>query len=123
MRMFLLPILASMMSLILTETASAHAYPVQETPKSGAVLNLAVKIVSITFTEDVNTHFSGIVVTNKNGQRVDDGDVQRDANNYKILRVGIKNDDLPAGVYKVTWHALSTDGHRTQGSYEFSETK
>ncbi len=123
MRMFALPILTAIMSLFLTEAASAHAYPVQEAPKSGAILVVAPKIVSITFTEDVNTHFSGIVVTNKSGQRIDDGDVRRDSDNYKILSVGIKKGDFPAGVYKVTWHALSTDGHRTQGSYEFTETK
>lgn len=123
MRIFSLPILASMMSLFLTEVASAHAYPAQETPKSGAIVAVAPNIVSIMFTEDVNAHFSGIVVTNKSGQRVDDGDILRDVNNHKILSVGLKKDDLPAGVYKVIWHALSNDGHRTQGSYEFTERK
>ena len=123
MRIFFLPVFVSIISLTLTHGAFAHAYPVQETPKSGAVLAVAVKVVSIAFTEDVNTHFSGIVVINKNGQRVDNGNVLRNANNPKVLRVGIKHDGLPAGVYKVIWHALSADGHRTQGSYEFTETK
>lgn len=123
MRVFSLPILASMMSILLTEAALAHAFPAQEIPKSGAVLAVPPEIVSITFTENIDAHFSGIIVTNQNGQRVDDGDILRDANNQKILSVGMKKGDLPAGVYKVTWHALSSDGHRTQGSYKFTETK
>lgn len=123
MRAFSLPILTSIMSVLFIECASAHAYPVLETPKSGAILAVAPSVVSITFTEDVNAHFSGIVVTNQSGQRVDDGDILRNANDRKILSVGIKKGDLPAGVYKVIWHALSSDGHRTQGSYEFTESK
>ncbi len=27
---------------------------------------------------------------------------------------------LTAGTYTVAWHALSTDGHKTQGSYSFT---
>ena len=123
MRLFSLSVLASIMSLIFVENASAHAYPVQETPEAGAVLAAAPRMVSITFTEGVNAHFSGIIVTNKTGQRVDDGDVVRDKNNHEILSVGIKQGGLPAGVYKVIWHALSSDGHRTKGSYEFTESK
>ena len=123
MRVLSLPILALMMSILLTEAALAHAFPAQEIPKSGAVLAVPPEIVSITFTEEIDAHFSGIIVTNQSGQRVDDSDILRDANNRKILSVGMKKGDLSAGVYKVTWHALSTDGHRTQGSYEFTETK
>jgi methionine-rich copper-binding protein CopC len=26
---------------------------------------------------------------------------------------------LTAGTYTVAWHTLSTDGHKTQGSYRF----
>jgi methionine-rich copper-binding protein CopC len=123
MRVLSLPILALMMSILLTEAALAHAFPAQEIPKSGAVLAVPPEIVSITFTEEIDAHFSGIIVTNQSGQRVDDGDILWDTNNRKILSVGMKKGDLPAGVYKVIWHALSTDGHRTEGSYEFTETK
>ena len=123
MRIFSLPILAAIMSIFLTKAASAHAYPTQEIPKSGAVLVVPPAIVSITFTEEIDAHFSRIIVTNQSGQRVDDGEIQRDTGNRKILSVGMKKGDLPKGVYKVIWHALSTDGHRTQGSYKFTETK
>jgi len=27
---------------------------------------------------------------------------------------------LPPGLYKVTWHAVSVDTHRTQGDFSFS---
>ena len=107
---------------IKTGVAFAHAYPVHETPPANAVLKEPPKIVSITFTEGVNAHFSGIIVTAANGQRVDNGVVVRGLKNHEILSVGIKN-PLAPGVYKVIWHALSEDGHRTQGNYQFSEAQ
>ncbi len=70
MRIFIITIMAFITLAGETGVAFAHAYPVQEIPKAGAVLKAA---------------------------------------------------PLPPGTYKVTWHALSTDGHRTQGSYEFTE--
>jgi methionine-rich copper-binding protein CopC len=30
------------------------------------------------------------------------------------------NEALPAGDYKVEWHAVSDDTHRVKGSYSFS---
>ncbi len=120
MRIFLMTIIAFITFSGETSVAFAHAYPVQETPKAGAVLKVTPSIVSIIFTDDVNAHFSGIVVTTMNGQRVDNGATVRDQKNHSVLSAGIKN-TLPPGTCKVTWHALSTDGHRTQGSYKFTE--
>lgn len=101
-----------------TGTASAHAFPVRETPPPGAVLKTAPTAVVIAFTEAVNAHFSGISVKGPFGMRVDDGQTVRDPRNHKVLSVGI-DVRLKAGKYRVTWHALATDGHRTQGSYDF----
>ena len=120
MRIFAVIALAFTILMIKTGSAYAHAYPVNENPPANAMLKAPPKIVSITLTEGVNAHFSGIIVTDANGQRVDNGVVVRDSKNHKILSVGIKIPLAPS-VYKVIWHALSEDGHRTQGSYQFSE--
>ncbi|HQT37883.1 MAG TPA: copper resistance protein CopC [Acidocella sp.] len=102
--------------------AFAHAYPLHENPRANAVLKTSPKVVSITFTEGINAHFSGIIVTAPNGQRVDNGVGALDSKNRTLLSIGI-NSPLVPGVYTVVWHALSEDGHRTQGSYQFSEVQ
>jgi methionine-rich copper-binding protein CopC len=35
-------------------------------------------------------------------------------------RMSVTLKPLAPGTYKVTWHAVSVDTHRTQGSYEFT---
>ena len=92
-----------------------------EEPPAGASVATAPAAVSITFTESIDPHFSGIIVENADGRRADDGSDRPDPNNAKRLSVGLKQPVAP-GTYKVIWHALSRDGHRTQGSYRFSVT-
>jgi methionine-rich copper-binding protein CopC len=35
-----------------------------------------------------------------------------------VMRVSVK--PLSAGIYKVNWRAVSTDTHKTEGSFAFS---
>ena len=121
MRLFRLLWLAAIMAVGGSDMALAHAFPKTEEPPAGATLKATPTMVSITFTESVDAHFSGIVVENAEGQRADKGDTKRDPNNDRRLSVGLKQ-PVASGSYKVIWHALSTDGHRTQGSYRFSVT-
>jgi len=102
-----------------TGKALAHASPKTEDPPAGTTVGTAPSVVSITFTESIEARFSGIIVENGEGKRVDDGDSRPDPNDASQLSVGLKQ-PLAAGVYTVIWHALSTDGHRTHGSYGFS---
>lgn len=101
------------------ETASAHALPKMEDPPAGTAVAKPPTRIAITFSEAVDLHFSGIIVRNAQGQRVDRGDDKPDPHDAARLSVGLKH-DLAAGTYSVTWHALDTDGHRTQGNYSFS---
>jgi CopC domain len=57
---------------------------------------------------------SNLKVTDGNGIEVSQGKVQV---NNNTMRVGLKS--LNAGVYKVNWRAVSTDTHRTDGSFTF----
>ena len=121
MRLFQLLRLAAIMAVGGSNMALAHAFPKTEEPSAGVTIKAPPTMVSITFTESVDAHFSGIIVENAKGQRVDDGDTKRDPNNDRRLSVGLKQ-PVASGSYKVIWHALSTDGHRTEGSYSFSVT-
>ena len=104
-----------------TGTALAHAFPVKELPAANAVLKTSPARVSITFTEAVNKHFSGITVRAASGKPADNGHVVRDPHDDKVLSVGLKQ-PLAPGAYTVIWHALAMDGHRTHGRYRFTET-
>ena len=103
-----------------TGTALAHAFPVKESPAANAMLKAPPARVSITFTEAVNKHFSGIIVRAASGKRADNGHVVRNPHDDKVLSVGLKQ-PLAPGVYTVIWHALAMDGHRTHGRYRFTE--
>ena len=102
--------------------AFAHAFPVREMPRLGAVLAAAPPQVVITFTEDVNARFSGITVRTSGGARVDNGDPVRDRRDHKVLSIGLRRPITP-GTYVVRWHALAMDGHRTQGHYDFAVSR
>ena len=99
--------------------AFAHAFPVREMPRPGAVLAAAPPRVVITFTEDVNARFGGITVQTGGGARVDNRDPVRDRRDHKVLSIGFRQ-PLVSGAYVVRWHALAMDGHRTEGHYDFT---
>ena len=102
--------------------AFAHAFPVREMPRPGAVLATAPPRVVITFTEDVNARFSGITVQTSGGARVDNRDPVLDRRDHKVLSIGLRRPITP-GTYVVRWHALAMDGHRTQGHYDFTVSR
>ena len=102
--------------------AFAHAFPVREMPRPGAVLATAPPRVVITFTEDVNARFSGITVRTSGGARVDNRDPVRDRRDHKVLSIGLRRPITP-GTYVVRWHALAMDGHRTEGHYDLTVSR
>lgn len=98
--------------------ADAHAFLRRAQPGVGATVTRAPKQVSIWYTEEVEPAFSTITVTNSAGQRVDDGNTQIDPKNRELLHVLLKQ--LKPGTYKVRWHVVAVDTHRTQGSFSFT---
>ena len=95
--------------------AHAHAFLDHASPLVGSTVASAPREVSLTFTQNLETAFSSVQVTDANGARVDQGKAQISGN---TMRVGLKS--LAAGIYRVRWHALSVDTHKTEGSFTFS---
>ena len=95
--------------------AHAHAFLDQASPLVGSTVASAPREVSLTFTQNLESAFSSVQVTGPNGARVDQGKAQISGN---TMRVGLKS--LAAGIYRVRWHALSVDTHKTEGSFTFS---
>ncbi len=100
-------------------SARAHADLIQSTPAANAQLAQGPAQVELIFTEPLEPAFSLIEVLNDAGQRVDIGDVLVRADDPTRMTVSLRS--LPAGVYTVSWRALSSaDGHLTSGAFVFA---
>jgi hypothetical protein len=73
--------------------------------------------VVLWFTENLEPAFSQIEVRSESGTVVSSGKARVDAANRNELRVALK--PIGPGTYKVSWHVLSVDTHRTQGDFSF----
>ena len=96
--------------------AAAHVTLKQTTPAAGSTIATAPQAVTLTFSEPIERAFSGATVVNAAGERVDTG--ARVGAGKTELQISLK--PLPSGTYKVNWHVLSVDTHKTQGSFSFS---
>src|SRR5690242_21946858 len=100
--------------LIANGAASAHASLLHASPAADSMVSAAPQEITLTFTDTLEAAFSKLTVTDGNGVEVSQGKAQV---NNNTMRVGLKS--LDAGVYKVNWRAVSTDTHRTDGSFTF----
>ena len=102
---------------LLASPAFAHAHLLSETPADGATVTGPTGLV-LTFSEGLVLKFTGITITGPNGG-TDIGSSSLDPKDDKVLDVTLIA-PLAAGSYTVAWHALSTDGHKTAGTYTFT---
>ena len=113
----LLRILLTSLLVTALSNAAAHAHAMLDhaSPAVGNSVASAPREVSLTFTQNLEAGFSSVEVTDANGVRVDQGKPQISGN---TMSVGLKT--LPQGTYRVRWHVLSVDTHKTEGSFTFS---
>lgn len=97
----------------LAAPASAHAFLDHASPGAGAVLHAAPKSVSLVFTKDLDAR-SSVQIVDASGHGVTAGPTVV-AGNHIVAPLR----PLAPGKYRVVWHAVSPDDHRTQGAYEF----
>jgi copper resistance protein C len=96
--------------------ADAHALLDHADPRVGNTVTKP-RIVSLWFTQNLESSFSAIEVLDASGARMNAGNAVVDSNDRKLLRVPVKA--LPAGTYTVKWHVLSVDTHTTEGNFTF----
>jgi methionine-rich copper-binding protein CopC len=95
--------------------ALAHAFLQHSKPGAGAMLKPAPSRVALSFSEQLEPIFSGVAVTDSSGRNVEAGSVVIRGNSMVApLR------SLAPGKYRVVWHAVSIDAHRTEGAYSFA---
>jgi methionine-rich copper-binding protein CopC len=107
-------VLSLLVVLLGTVAATAHAFLDHASPLVGSTVAAAPHEVSLWFTQNVEAAFSAVEVSDASGARVDQGKPQISGN---TMRVGLK--PLTPGAYRVRWHVLSVDTHKTEGSFTF----
>jgi len=94
--------------------ALAHAFLQTASPAAGDNLKTPPAVVDLHFTEALEPAFSGIEVTDEAGR-----DVTAAAASAEGAEMKIALRHLAPGRYRVSWHAVSVDTHRTEGRYSF----
>jgi methionine-rich copper-binding protein CopC len=98
-----------------TSVALAHAFLNHANPGAGATLHTSPRVVALEFSEELEPTFSGAAVTDSTGR-----DVAASPSTATGARMEVKLKALKPGSYRVSWHALSVDTHRTEGSFTFT---
>jgi methionine-rich copper-binding protein CopC len=94
--------------------AMAHAFLEKASPAAGENVHASPAKIELHFSEALEGSFSAISVTDAGGHDVSAGP---SAANGSELSLPLK--DLKPGRYRVSWHAVSVDTHRSEGKYNF----
>ncbi|WPP01903.1 copper homeostasis periplasmic binding protein CopC [Pseudomonas sp. HR96] len=104
-------------SLACASAAMAHAHLQSQTPAADSS-GPAPADLRLTFSEGVEANFTQVTVT-EDGQPVTIKSLATDPADKKILIV-TPTQPLKPGAYKVQWHAVSVDTHKSEGGYSFT---
>ena len=99
--------------------ALAHAELKSAVPAAGATVATAPDSIMILFSESIEAKFSGIVLTGADKATFKTGAAAVEGKGHDMLVVPIV-EPLKAGLYTVSWHNLSSDGHKLKGSFSFT---
>ncbi|NKJ08223.1 copper homeostasis periplasmic binding protein CopC [Rhizobium sp. SG741] len=103
----------------LAAPAWAHAHLKTSMPMTGSTVQASPNRISMDFTEGLELAFSGVSITDNRGAPVSLSDPVLGAPDDTELSAAFIKPLMP-GRYSVAWHALSKDGHKTEGKYDFS---
>lgn len=118
-RKLTIKLIASLAFAMVVSAASAHALLQKAVPAVGGTVTASPAEIRLKFSEGVEPRFSGIALTTEAGVAQPTGQPSVDPadNSVLIVKVG---QALKPGVYKVTWHVVSVDTHKTQGGFNFT---
>jgi copper transport protein len=95
-------------------SASAHAVLLTATPRSGAEVGAAPRVLTLDYDEDVVPQLARVTVTGANGGELAGAPKVRGS----IVTVPLRS--APKGSYTVRWRMVaSDDGHSTQGAFAY----
>ena len=99
--------------------AFAHAHLQQPLPAAGSEVDASPQALTLSFSEGIETQFSGVTLTGPQQKAIPLGKPVRSDNNKAQLTVPVEQ-ALTPGAYTVNWHVVSVDGHKTKGQYTFT---
>ena len=117
MQRWLLQLLAVAALMVPPVGALAHAFLDHAVPPVGGAVPTPPKEIRLTFSEGVEPRFSGIELTTSDGRAIATAAI-RDPADDKQLVLAVPN--LAPGRYRVNWHVVSVDTHRTEGEFTFT---
>jgi methionine-rich copper-binding protein CopC len=108
---------AAVAALAVAGQAAAHARLLMGSPKAGETV-AAPKALTLHYSEELVPAASSVKVATGAGAAVATGPMALDKTK-KVVTVPFTG-ALAAGVYKVTWHMKTEDGHETDGDFGFT---
>jgi copper resistance protein C len=102
---------------VLAGKADAHAFLLKSDPTVGATVSTQ-KTLRLEFSEGVELSLSGVDVVNGSGGVVPIQNTHFNGSDRKVLVTDLP--PLPPGPYRVKWHVVSVDSHRTEGDFSFT---
>ncbi|CCM79304.1 copper homeostasis periplasmic binding protein CopC [Rhizobium mesoamericanum] len=112
-----LTLLSALALVIFAGQAFAHAHLAKSVPADKATVAISPAELDLHFSEELDLKFSGVEITASDNASVKTGDAMlMDEGKTMIVPLPEK---LDPGAYKVEWHVLSKDGHKTTGAYGF----
>lgn len=112
----MLALCAGALSLTFAAQAQAHAHLTASEPAANATVGAPAQL-ALHFSEKMVAKFSGFELAGAGGAKVP-VKVHLDTDGKSL--VGAPAKPLAPGAYTVTWHAVTTDTHRMEGSYDFT---
>jgi hypothetical protein len=110
--------LALAMTTGLTGAALAHAHLSSAEPAINGSVSTAPGELDLHFSEAVDLSFTGATLADQDQKPVATGAGKLAAD--KMTLVVPVSAPLKSGMYTVRWHALASDGHKTNGTYTFT---
>jgi methionine-rich copper-binding protein CopC len=118
-RLLKLLLLAAVALSFAATAAFAHAFLDKAVPGVGTTVALSPSELKLTFSEKVVPAFSGVRIAAIGGKPIASDKPVVDRAKQNVLHVHLLH-PLRPGTYVVSWHVVSVDTHRTQGTYKFT---
>ena len=118
-RKLTIKVVASLAFAMVASAAFAHAQLQKAVPAVGGTVTASPTEIRLKFSEGVEPRFSGVTLATEAGVAQPTGKPTLDPADDSVL-VAPVSQALKPGVYTVTWHAVSVDTHKTQGSFNFT---
>jgi methionine-rich copper-binding protein CopC len=110
---------AATLAVGLVGQAWPHAHLRTTAPPADSTIRVAPTELDLQFSEGLELAFTGVTLTASTGASVATGPARLGGSDASMLIVPVIGALAPGG-YAVEWHAVSADGHKTQGRYVFS---